>query len=47
MIPANGFWYLFYDDNQKIYGKTIHGFNEFADTSFCLIREYQKFQTDF
>ena len=34
---ANGFWYLFYDDNQKIYGKTIHGFNEFADTSFCLI----------
>lgn len=33
---ANGFWYFFYDDNQKIYGKPIQGLNKFADTSFCL-----------
>ena len=33
---ANGYWYFFYDDNQKIYQHDVHGFKQFSDASFCL-----------
>lgn len=33
---ANGYWYFFYDDNQKIYRHDMDGFKQFSDASFCL-----------
>ncbi len=34
--PKEGFWYLFYDDNQKIYQQNIGNLQTLSETSFCL-----------